>query len=73
MIFNIKKLIRSISIEIKTIIGIILFTILLVGLERYQLSQNIIEQFIESKRSKNRLLIDTITPIIGLNISLGLD
>lgn len=73
MIFNIKKLTRSISIEIKTIIGIILFTILLVGLERYQLSQNIIEQFLESKRSKNRLLIDTITPIIGLNISLGLD
>lgn len=73
MIFNIKKLIRSISIEIKTITGIILFTILLVGLERYQLSQNIIEQFIESKKSKNRLLIDTITPIIGLNISLGLD
>jgi len=73
MIFNIKKLIRSISIEIKTIIGIIIFTILLVGLERYQLSQNIIEQFIESKKSKNRLLIDTITPIIGLNISLGLE
>ena len=64
---------RNLSIELKIIIGIILFTTFIVSVERYQLSQNIIEQFIESKRSKNNLLIETITPIIALNISLGLN
>ncbi|MFA6195819.1 MAG: sensor histidine kinase [Sulfurimonas sp.] len=64
---------RSIRIEIKIITSVIFFIILIVSLERYQLSKNIIEQFIESKKSKNNLLIDTITPIIGLNISLGLE
>ena len=64
---------RSLSIEIKIIIGIVLFTIFIVGAERYQLSDNIMNQFIKSKKSKNTLLIDTISPIIALNISLGLD
>ncbi|MFA6195824.1 MAG: GGDEF domain-containing protein [Sulfurimonas sp.] len=73
MIHVIKRIHNSLKIELKTIIGIILFTIFIVGIERYQISQNIIEQFNESKKSKNHLLIDTIAPIIGLNISLGLD
>lgn len=64
---------RSISIEIKMIVSVIFFTFFLVGLERYQLSENIVEQFVESKKSKNKLLIETIAPIIGLNLSLGLD
>ncbi len=64
---------RSLSIEIKMIIGVVFFTLLIVGLERYQLSGNIIEQFVESKKSKNKLLIDTISPIIALNLSLGLN
>ncbi len=66
-------MIRSLSIELKIIIGIILFTILIVSAERYQLSDNIVNQFIKSKKSKNNLLIDTISPIIALNISLGLE
>lgn len=61
------------SIEFKMIIGAILFAMFLVGFERFQFSQNIVQQFIESKKSKNKLLIDTIAPIIGLNISLGLN
>ncbi|MFA6136843.1 MAG: sensor histidine kinase [Sulfurimonas sp.] len=64
---------RSISIEIKIIISVIFFTLFIVSLERYQLSENIVEQFIESKKSKNNLLIDTIIPIMALNISLGLE
>lgn len=63
---------RSISIELKMLIGVVLFTLFIVGLERYQLSENIVEQFIESEKSKNNLLINTISPIIALNISLGL-
>ncbi|MFA6192396.1 MAG: sensor histidine kinase [Sulfurimonas sp.] len=64
---------RSISIELKIIISVIFFTLFIVSLERYQLSENIVDQFIESKRSKNNLLTNTIIPIIALNISLGLD
>lgn len=61
------------KIQTKIILSIVLFTIFIVGLERYQLSENILEQFIESKKSKNELLINTIAPIVSLNLSLGLD
>ncbi|MDD2950229.1 MAG: GGDEF domain-containing protein [Sulfuricurvum sp.] len=64
---------RGISIELKMIIGAILFAMFLVGYERFQFSENIVQQFLESKKSKNKLLIDTISPVIGLNISLGLN
>ncbi|MCK9373027.1 MAG: GGDEF domain-containing protein [Sulfuricurvum sp.] len=64
---------RNISIEIKMIFGAIFFALLLVGLERYEFSQNLVAQFLESKKAKNKLLIDTISPVIGLNISLGLE
>lgn len=64
---------RSMSIEFKMIIGLILFAVFLVGFERFQFSDNIVQQFVESKKSKNKLLMDTISPIIGLNISLGLN
>lgn len=66
-------IIRSITIEKKIIIGIILFTLFIISAERYQLSDNIIEQFIKSKKAKNTLLVNTISPIIALNISLGLE
>jgi len=49
---------RGLSIELKMIIGTILFAIILVGVERYQITDNIVQQFIESKKSKNRLLIE---------------
>ncbi len=64
---------RSISIEIKMLIGVVLFALFIVGTERYLLSENIVEQFSESEKSKNNLLIDTISPVIALNISLGLN
>lgn len=64
---------RNISIELKIILAIVFFTLLIVSLERYKLSGSIIEQFIESKKSKNELLVNTISPIISLNLFLGLD
>lgn len=64
---------RSVSFEFKIIISFIFFTIFIIALERYQLSENIVEQFIESGKSKNNLLINTISTIIALNISLGLE
>lgn len=64
---------RTISIEIKMILSAIFFALILVSVERYEFSQHFLRQFIESKKSKNALLINTISPIVGLNISLGLD
>lgn len=61
------------SIEFKIIVSVVLFTLFIVGLERYQLSENVMEQFEKSKESKNNLLIRTIAPIVGLNLTLGLD
>lgn len=66
-------MIRNISIELKMILGAILFVLLLSGFERYEFTQNILSQFAESKKAKNTLLVNTISPIVGLNISLGLD
>lgn len=73
MIEKIQKVTNNISIEIKTIIGIIVFTVFIVGLERYQISQSVTEQFIKSKKSKNQLLVNTILPVVSLNMSLGLN
>ena len=61
------------KIEIKIIVSIILFTIFIVTLERYQLSESIMDEFKASKKAKNDLLINTISPIVALNISLGLN
>jgi C4-dicarboxylate-specific signal transduction histidine kinase len=66
-------LIRKISIELKIIISIILFTVVVVSVDRYQFSNTTLQQFIKSQKSKNDLLINTIMPIIALNISLGLE
>ncbi|MBU0632166.1 GGDEF domain-containing protein [bacterium] len=63
---------RKIGIEIKIILSVVFFTLLIAGLERYQLSENIVNQFINSKKSKNKLLMDTILPVISLDLSLGL-
>lgn len=63
---------RRIGIEIKIILSVVFFTLLIAGLERYQLSENIVNQFVNSKKSKNKLLMDTILPVISLDLSLGL-
>jgi diguanylate cyclase (GGDEF)-like protein len=64
---------RKFNIELKIILGVVFFTLLITGVERYQLSENITTQFVNSKKSKNKLLLDTMLPILSLNISLGLD
>ena len=63
----------NIRIEHKIIISIIFFTLLLVGIQRYEISQHIAQQFVESKKDKNSLLLNTIAPILGINISLDLN
>ena len=64
---------RNIGLEIKIILSVIFFTLLVVGIERYELSENMLKQFVASKKAKNELLVETILPIVSLNISLGLE
>ena len=61
------------TIEFRMILSVVLFTIFILALERYQLSNNTTEEFVKFKESKNRLLVNTITPILTLNISIGLE
>ena len=63
----------NIRIEIKIIISVVFFTLFLAGLQRYEITQNISEQFITSKKDKNTLLLNTIAPVLGLNLSLCLN
>ncbi len=64
---------NNICIEIKIIVSVIFFTLFLVGLQRYEVTQHITEQFMTSKKEKNTLLLNTIAPVLGLNLSLGLN
>jgi len=73
MIHKLLAFTQNLSIYLKVVIGIIIFTLIIGSIERYQISQNIINQFFEAKKSKKLLLINTIAPILGLNITLGLD
>ena len=73
MIRKFREFSRGVSIELKVVVGIVLFALLMGGMDRYQLSHNLINQFLEAKKSKNLLLINTIAPILGLNVSLGLN
>ncbi|QSZ42309.1 GHKL domain-containing protein [Sulfurimonas aquatica] len=65
-------MIKNINIEIKIIISIILFTTVILGFERYYMSDVVIKQFKESKKIKNNILINTILPLVSLNLSFGL-
>ena len=63
----------KISFQLKIILSIVIFTLLVAALERHLLSQNIVNQFEKAKQSKNKLLLDTISPVLSLNFSLGLE
>jgi diguanylate cyclase (GGDEF)-like protein len=61
------------SLELKVIVYVLLFGLFLIGFQRYYLSTTAQEEFERSKQSKNALLADTVTPIVTLNMALGLD
>jgi len=63
---------KNFGIETKIILSVVLFAIIVSGIERYRLTSSVTEQFIESEQSRNSLLINTISPIIILNMSLEL-
>jgi len=63
----------KISFQLKIILSIVFFTLFVSTLEKSLIHDNVITQFQKIKLSKNKLLIDTISPILSLNFSLGLE
>jgi len=61
------------GIEFKIIFSAAIFAIFIAQFQQYELSQKMIAQFEESKTAKNRLLVETIAPVVGLNLAFGLE
>ncbi len=61
------------GIEFKIIFSAAIFAIFIAQFQQYELSQKMIAQFEQSKAAKNRLLVETIAPVIGLNLAFGLE
>ena len=66
-------MIGNMRIEFKIIALFVVFTLSIVFFVRFQISENVLSHYKAAKISKNELLINTIAPIVTLNISLGLD
>lgn len=64
---------NKISLELKIIVYVLLFGLFLIGFQRYYLSGTTEKEFILSKQAKNELLADIVTPIVTLNMAMGLD
>jgi len=65
-------LMKKFGLETKVVISVVLLAFFIFLFERYEVTTNITKQFLETEKSRNTLLINTISPIISLNISLGL-
>lgn len=63
---------RSISLELKIIFYVVFFSLFLIIFQRYYLLNSIDHQFSEIKQAKNHQLIETVAPIVALNLELGL-
>ena len=64
---------NKISLELKIIVYVLLFGLFLIGFQRYYLSGTTEKEFMLSKQAKNELLADIVTPIVTLNMAMGLD
>ena len=63
---------KSLSLELKIIFYVVVFSLFLIIFQRYYLLNSIENEYSKIKESKNAQLIETITPIIALNLELGL-
>lgn len=63
---------KKFGLEAKVVISIILLALFISVLGVYEMSVNTNRQFLELEKSRTTLLINTISPIISLNLSLGL-
>lgn len=63
---------KKFSLETKVVFSVVLLVLFIYIIERYQITSNITSQFIKSEKARNDLLVNTISPIISINLSLGL-
>jgi diguanylate cyclase (GGDEF)-like protein len=66
-------MIRHLSIRKKVIFAVISFTIVLFGLIQFQLGSKVHRFFEQSEKAKNTLLVETVMPVLAVNLSFGLD
>ncbi len=64
---------HTVNIRTKVIISIVLFTIAIFSLVQYQHNNIVIEQLTRSEAAKNTLLLDTIEPVLTINLAFGLN
>ena len=63
---------KKFTLEAKVVFSVVLLVLFIYVIERYQITSNITSQFIKSENARNDLLVNTISPIISINLSLGL-
>lgn len=63
---------RHINIRTKVILSVILFVTLLFGFVEYQNTNKFDRLIAQSEDARNKLLIDTVLPVLMINLSFGL-
>ena len=63
---------KNLTIEKKIVTLVVFFSLFLVLSSQYQFYTNNVSQFIKAKKAKDKLLLETIVPIVNLNTSLEL-
>ena len=63
---------KKFGLETKVVISVILLALFISVLVVYEMSVNKNRQFLELEKSRTALFINTIAPIISINLSLGL-
>jgi diguanylate cyclase (GGDEF)-like protein len=66
-------MIRNVSIRTKVIFAVISFNVVLFSLLQFQLGSKVHRYFEQSEQAKNTLLVETVMPVLALNLSFGLD
>ncbi len=61
------------SLEYKLIFAMVFFAVFIVQFQHHQLADRVPHEIALAKESRNRLLVDTIKPIITLNLAFGLE
>ncbi|MBN2895424.1 MAG: GGDEF domain-containing protein [Campylobacterales bacterium] len=61
------------SLEYKLIFATIFFAVFIVQFQHHQLSDRVLHEMVFAKESRNRLLVDTVAPIIAVNLAFGLE
>ncbi|OQX57845.1 MAG: hypothetical protein B5M52_06615 [Helicobacteraceae bacterium 4484_230] len=64
---------RFTSIRSKVLVAVVLFILASFGFVEYWHTSFVKRQFLRSEEARNTLLIETVTPVLGVNMAFGLD